>query len=123
VTDAPPSPADTLRPQQELAPGSEPVVDSVAEPEAQRAIAAVRVGLYVSAVRCILTYVVAPALGALGLVLGPIGLLLQLLGTLTSISGARRLHRLGHPARRPYAALAGALVLMTTASLLSYLAG
>lgn len=79
---------------------------------ARQARAAVQVGVYVSALRCVLTYVVAPALGALGLVLGPFGALLQVLGAITASSGAVRLWRLGHPARYPYALLALALDLM-----------
>ncbi|RLV51181.1 hypothetical protein D9V37_04520 [Nocardioides mangrovicus] len=75
----------------------------------EEARAAVHVGLWVSATRCLLTYVVAPALGALGLVLGPVGLVLQLAGALTATAGARRLWRLGHRLRWPYVAVAAAV--------------
>ncbi len=74
--------------------------------EASEAMAAVQVGLYVSAARCLLTYVVAPVAGAIGILLGPLGLILLLLGAVTSTAGARRLWRLGHRARIPYAAIA-----------------
>ena len=73
---------------------------------AREAAAAVHVGLYVSATRCVLTYIVAPAAGALGLVLGPIGLVLMLAGAITATAGARRLWMLKHRLRLPYAAVA-----------------
>jgi hypothetical protein len=76
----------------------------------------VQVGLYVAAVRCLLTYVVAPAAGSVGMLLGPIGLLLQLLGAITSTAGAMRLWRLGHRARIPYATVATALCVLTAVS-------
>ena len=80
------------------------------------AASAVHLGLWVSATRCVLTYVIAPALGALGVVLGPVGLVLQLLGAVTSAYGAATLWRLGHRLRFVYAAVAlaiGAATLLT----------
>ena len=101
--------------------GPDAVEPDALEPDeidpAAEAIGAVQVGLYVSAVRCVLTYVVAPAAGALGVLLGPIGLVLQILGAITSTAGARRLWILGHRARYAYAAVAGAVVLIAAASL------
>lgn len=79
------------------------------EEATHEAVSAVRLGLWVSAARCLLTYVVAPAVGALGVVLGPLGLILQLLGTITAISGARRLWRMHHRARYAYAVVAATL--------------
>ena len=73
--------------------------DTVEEDPAADAAAAVHVGLWVSATRCLLTYVVAPLVGALGILLGPIGLLLQVLGAVTASSGAWRLWRLRHRGR------------------------
>jgi uncharacterized RDD family membrane protein YckC len=84
---------------------------------ADEARSAVWVGLYVSAARCLLTYVVAPAVGALGVFLGPVGLLLQVLGTITAIGGARRLWALHHRGRFAYALVAAALTLFTIATL------
>jgi len=75
-------------------------------PDPAAATAAVHVGLWVSATRCVLTYVIAPAVGALGLVLGPIGLVLQVLGAITATAGARQLWTLGHRLRLPYVAVA-----------------
>lgn len=88
-------------------------------PEAAEAVGAVWVGLWVSALRCLLTYVVAPALGALGVVLGPVGLALQLLGAVTSTAGALRLRTLGHRARYAYAAIAVAIWAATLLSVAS----
>ena len=70
-------------------------------------MAAVQVGLYVSAARCLLTYVVAPVAGTLGCLprsdrLRPA----PARGAITSAAGARRLWQLGHPARFLYAAIA-----------------
>jgi hypothetical protein len=76
---------------------------------AREAAAAVHVGLWVSATRCVLTYVVAPVAGAFGLLLGPIGLLLMVCGTITATAGARRLWVLGHGLRIPYAVVAVAV--------------
>ena len=83
---------------------------------AQEAMAAVQVGLYVSAVRCLLTYVVAPAAGALGIFLGPVGVVLLLLGAITSVAGARRLWVLRHRARVPYAVLAASVCVLLALS-------
>jgi hypothetical protein len=95
-------------------PSMDPRIDEHAE-----AVGAVYVGLWTSAVRCLLTYVVAPALGAVGVALGPVGLVLQLLGAITSTAGARRLWALRHRGRYVYAAVA---VAIWTASLLTVLA-
>jgi hypothetical protein len=88
---------------------------------AEGAHSAVWVGVYVSAARCLLTYVIAPAAGAIGVVLGPIGLLLQILGTVTAISGAHRLWTLRHRGRIAYAVVAGALTLFTAGTAGQYL--
>jgi hypothetical protein len=85
---------------------------------AEEALAAVHVGLWVSATRCILTYVVAPAAGALGVFLGPLGLVLQLLGSVTATTGARRLWTLKHRARLPYALVAAAVDLLAVFALI-----
>ncbi|HET6153315.1 MAG TPA: hypothetical protein VFE15_10175 [Marmoricola sp.] len=84
--------------------------------QAADAMSAVQLGIWVSATRCVLTYVVAPAVGALGLILGPFGLLLQILGAITSTYGARRLWATGHRARYLYAFVATAA---TAASVLA----
>lgn len=80
--------------------------------------AAVRVGLWVSATRCVLTYLVAPALGTVGVVIPVVGLVLQVLGAITSIAGARRLWLLGHRGRQVYALVAAIVALSTVAALL-----
>ncbi|MGC4111675.1 MAG: hypothetical protein QM747_14900 [Nocardioides sp.] len=101
--------ADSLVPSAST--GSEPA------PPREAATQAVRVGLWASAARCVLTYVVAPAGGLVGLVLGPAGLLLQVLGAITATAGARRLWYLGHWSRLPYAGLALAVDATTVAVL------
>jgi hypothetical protein len=93
---------------------------------AREAAAAVHVGLYVSAARCVLTYVVAPAAGALGLVLGPIGLVLMVAGAITATAGARRLWTLEHRLRLPYTAVAltvGALAIVSLGQAMSGMFG
>jgi len=85
------------------------------------AIAAVHVGLWVSATRCVLTYVVAPAAGALGILLGPVGLVLQLLGAVTATHGARTLWAVGHRARHLYTFVALAVTAAAVPPLVSTL--
>ena len=72
----------------------------------QETAAAVHVGLWVSATRCLLTYVVAPLVGALGVLLGPLGLLLQVAGAITATARAHRLWVLRSRLRLLYAGLA-----------------
>jgi hypothetical protein len=99
--------------------GSAPEIDHRPDgwaDEADQARSAVWVGLYVSAARCLLTYVVAPLAGALGGLLGPVGLVLQVLGTVTAVSGARRLWSLRHRARFVYGLVAATLTLFTAAT-------
>lgn len=79
---------------------------------------AVHVGIYASAIRCLLTYVVAPASGAAGIFMGSIGLMLQLLGSVTAVVGAHRLWVARHRARVPYAAVAMLLTLVAVVSVL-----
>ncbi|WP_170131413.1 hypothetical protein [Quadrisphaera granulorum] len=91
----------------------EPVDDPAGE-----ARAAVTLGLYTSAARCLVQYVLAPALGTLGVLLGPLGLVLQVLGAVVAVSGARRLHRLRHAAWPAYVVVAALVVGVTVWSLL-----
>jgi hypothetical protein len=87
------------------------------EDPTREAAAAVHVGLWVSATRCLLTYVVAPLAGAVGIFLGPIGLLLQVLGAITATAGAHRLWTLRSRLRLPYAGLALAVDLLALVAL------
>ncbi|MEN0128846.1 MAG: hypothetical protein AAGC49_05350 [Brevundimonas sp.] len=96
-------------------PASPPVHDDI-DP-ATEAMSAVRLGIWVSATRCVLTYVVAPAAGAIGIFLGPFGLLLQLLAAVTATSGARNLWALGHRLRYVYAFVAVAVDAVTALAL------
>ena len=90
--------------------GAAPEIDHTElDGEVDEARSAVWVGIYVSAARCVLTYVVAPLVGALGVALGPLGIVLQILGTVTAINGAHRLWTLGHRGRFVYAGVAAAL--------------
>ena len=84
---------------------------------AREATAAVHVGLWVSATRCLLTYVVAPLVGVIGVFLGPIGLLLQILGAITATAGAHRLWALRSRLRLPYLGLAVAVDLLAVVAL------
>ncbi|MCZ4498157.1 MAG: hypothetical protein JWQ74_710 [Marmoricola sp.] len=95
--------------------------DEDAVTPAEEALAAVHVGLWVSATRCILTYVVAPALGTLGVFLGPIGLVLQVLGAVTASTGAWNLWGLKHRARIPYVLVAAAVDLLAAFALFEIL--
>ena len=103
--------------------GSAPEIASAMDGEAAEARSAVWVGLYVSAARCLLTYVLAPLVGALGVFLGPLGLLLQVLGTITAVGGARRLWILRHRGRFVYALVAIALILFTVGSVGQFVLG
>lgn len=89
----------------------------------EEALAAVHVGLWVSATRCVLTYLVAPALGAIGIFLGPFGMVLQLLGAVTATTGARRLWVMRHRARFAYLGLAAAVDALAVIAVLQVLAG
>lgn len=88
--------------------------------EADAAQEQVRLGVYVSAVRCLITYLLAPALGAAGAFagfLGVAGIALQILGAVICTFGAIRLWKLGHRLRYVYAAVAGAVYLVTALTL------
>lgn len=94
-----------------------PVAEDATDTTGEEALAAIHVGIWVSATRCLLTYVVAPAAGALGLLLGPLGLLLQVAGAITASYGARRLWPLQHRLRVPYLGLAVVVDLVTVVAL------
>ena len=86
---------------------AEPMVEEVAV-SAGAAREQVRLGLYVSAFRCVITYLIAPALGASGAFagfLGVAGLGLALLGSVISTYGAIRLWKTRHRARFLYVAV------------------
>ena len=88
-----------------------------ADDEISNARSAVTLGLYVSATRCLLQYVVAPALGVFGVFVGGLGVLLQVVGCVTSVAGARRLRSLVSRWWPAYAVLA-TVVGIVTASVL-----
>jgi hypothetical protein len=96
-----------------------PAPPATTEPDdpSREATAAVHVGLWVSATRCLLTYVVAPLAGAVGVFLGPIGFLLQVCGAITATAGAHRLWTLRHRMRLPYVALALAVDVLAVVAL------
>lgn len=90
-------------------PDLHPVAEAGSDDEldpAVDAVAAVQLGIWISATRCLLTYVVAPAAGAIGIFLGPLGVLLQVLGAITASYGAHNLWALGHRLRYVYALVA-----------------
>ncbi len=89
--------------------------------EADAAQEQVRLGIYISAVRCLITYLLAPALGTAGTMtsfLGVAGIALQILGAVICTFGAIRLWKLGHRLRYLYAAVAGAVYVVTALTLL-----
>jgi hypothetical protein len=97
-----------------------PLEDEFSYPPAESAtdaISAVHLGIWISATRCVLTYVIAPAAGAIGIFLGPLGLVLQILGAVTASFGARNLWALGHRARYLYVFVAVAVTGATAATL------
>lgn len=96
-------------------------VDDLPTPE--EAKSAVRLGLWVSGVRCMIVYVVAPAAAGLGGLLHAVGLLVQVLGTITSISGTVTLWRTRHRARYGYTVISALVLLTTCAAALSELHG
>lgn len=89
-----------------------------ADEEARHAVA---LGVWVSGLRCLIVYVLAPLVGGFAGFLGVIGLTLQIAGAITSCAGARELRRRRHPARHPYTAVAAVVVAATVATLFSYL--
>jgi ABC-type Fe3+-siderophore transport system permease subunit len=95
-----------MRTPEALTPASPPAALPDLDDPSREAAAAVHVGLWVSATRCLLTYVVAPLAGAVGVFLGPIGFLLQVCGAITATAGAHRLWVLHSRLRYPYLALA-----------------
>jgi hypothetical protein len=97
------------------------ICDEAAPEKVTEAISAVQLGIWISATRCILTYVVAPAAGAIGIFLGPLGLVLQVLGAITATFGAHSLWALGHRARYLYAFVAIAVTSAAAAVLVQTL--
>ncbi len=89
--------------------------------EADAAQEQVRMGIYVSAIRCLITYVLAPALGAAGVMAGFLGVAavaLQILGAVLCTFGAIKLWKLQHRARYLYAGVAVAVYLATALTLI-----
>ena len=90
------------------------------ELEADAAQEQVRMGIYVSAIRCLITYVAAPALGTAGVLAGFLGaaaVVLQILGAVLCTFGAIKLWKLKHRARYLYAGVAVAVYLATALTL------
>jgi hypothetical protein len=89
--------------------------------EADAAQEQVRLGIYVSAIRCLVTYALAPALGTAGTMtgfLGVAGVALQILGAVLCTMGAIRLWKLGHRLRYLYAVIAAAVYVVTALTLI-----
>lgn len=102
--------------------GASPGATSGVVDEEQEARKAVFLGLWVSAIRCLLTYIIGPGIGLLGVAaFGVVALALHALGIVTSVNGAVRLRRAGNGWWRAYAALAVVIVGLGISSLLSYL--
>ncbi|MGL5823449.1 MAG: hypothetical protein ACRCYU_01090 [Nocardioides sp.] len=88
--------------------------------EADAAQEQVRMGIYISAVRCLLSYLVVPAVsatGALAGLLGAGGIALQILGAAVCTFGAIQLWQLRHRARYLYGAVTLCVYLATALAL------
>jgi len=93
------------------------------EQEADSAQEQVRMGIYISAVRCIITYALIPAIsvtGSLAGLLGLVGVGLQILGAAVSTFGAIRLWQLRHRARYLYVAVTACVYIATIFSIIEY---
>ncbi len=88
---------------------------------------AVRVGVYASALRCLLTYVVAPALAialpAAGAAVGSIAGALQALGAAVATAGCVILWQTRHRARVPYTVVTAAVLALALYPLIAALGG
>ncbi|MGL5808995.1 MAG: hypothetical protein ACRCYQ_03520 [Nocardioides sp.] len=81
----------------------------------------VRVGIYTSALRCMISYVLIPGMGAAGALAGLLGIAgvgMQIAGAALCTVGAYRLWQRGHRARYAYAAIAAAVYLLTAMTVL-----
>ncbi|MGL5810708.1 MAG: hypothetical protein ACRCYQ_12250 [Nocardioides sp.] len=91
--------------------------------EAEAAQEQVRIGIYISAVRCLITYALIPGISATGSLAGLLGLggvLLQIVGAAVSTYGAIKLWQLRHRARHLYALVTLCVYLATAFSLIEY---
>ncbi|MGL5823273.1 MAG: hypothetical protein ACRCYU_00185 [Nocardioides sp.] len=80
------------------------------------AVGHVRIGIYLSAIRCLVSYAVIPMLGAAGVFAGLLGLAgvgLQITGAVLCTLGAYRLWQLRYRARYVYTAVAVSNYLLT----------
>lgn len=96
----------------DAAPGAGAPQTGAPTPE-QQATSNLMTGLYLSAIRCVLTYVVVPMAGALaGLasLVEPAAVVLQVVAAVFAVRGARRLWATGHGLKWLYAAIAVVLV-------------
>lgn len=93
----------------------------------QDAVEAIRVGIYASALRCLLTYVVAPAtavwIPVAGAAIGSLAQALQALGAAVATAGCITLWQAGHWARVPYALVTAAILALALAPLVHALGG
>jgi hypothetical protein len=83
-------------------------------------LAQVRWGVYLSAARCLVTYLLMPGLGIVGVVGGVLGFLgtgIQVIGAVLCSVGAYRLWRAQHWARYGYVAVAASVYLVTAVHL------
>jgi hypothetical protein len=83
----------------------------------------VQLGLYASALRCLVTYVLIPLVGTASAIagfLGSVGIGLQILGAVLCSLGAHQLWTLGHHMRYAYAVVAIAVYLITLMTVLGW---
>lgn len=81
--------------------------------EVESAQQAVQIGVLISAVRCLITYLWLPTISATSSLIGlvnPIALALQVAAALMAISGTRRLYQTGHRWAKAYAVISVVLV-------------
>ena len=95
--------------------------------EQQDGVAAVRVGIYASALRCLVTYVVAPAtalsLPIAGAAMGSLAQALQALGAAVATAGCITLWQTRHWARVGYTAVTAAILALALYPLVSAIGG
>lgn len=88
--------------------------ESVAE-EVESGQQAVQIGVFISAIRCLITYLWLPAMSATSSLIGlvnPLALALQVVAAMLAISGTRRLYKVGHRWAKAYAVLSVIMVAM-----------
>lgn len=95
--------------------------------EQHEGVAAVRIGIYASALRCLVTYVVAPATAlsvpVAGAAMGSLAQALQALGAAVATAGCVTLWQTRHWARVAYTAVTAAILALALYPLVAVMGG